>query len=723
MDFLPLKNIVFRFPCFPVSIIMRAYNDKSFFHKTVFNAQFKEAIFFSSPVLYDEIKKYELGNVRDCDVERLECSLYKYLSRMSTRCTPFGGFACCAVGALGEITNIKLEKRKKYSFRLDMQYLSLLSQFFQNKDTIYESLRYKVNSTLYMVGRRIRYVSYDYNYIGRKYKIVELQINELLRFIIEKTTDFVSFDSLSCLIMDNFDLSRKEISKYLKKIIDSRLIISELDIFVVGEDYLKYLCGKLEKLYSCKERDDILMLNNQVLELNNVKDFFCRKRIVEEIKKTVKKIMPISGIRNYVQLDVVNKSSNISLSSSVISQVMEGMTILNKITPYYGNHMLNDFVDRFLERYDKQEVLLLEALDPNIGVGYLVNNENFYHPLIDELSFPLRKVNKVRHETEFEKILLNKLLNDSQNSKCLELFDSDFDMFKKNVYDLPVTMAAMFRIVDVVDNEKVVLSDLRFLGGAANLLGRFAYCDKDIEKIIKDVVEKESEVYGDDVVVAEINHIQDFRSGNILVRPLFRKYEISYLTSSFLYRGNVVPVSDLMVSVRNNKIVLRSKKMNKIVIPRLTNAHNYNNNPTPLYKFLCDLQMQNCRSYLCFSWGWLEDYLVHLPRVVFKNIILCPEQWRGSKDKVSKNGIVSISLLKDFLIKNKIPRYFEYVWGDNKLFIDSRNELSLKILAKEVSKRNSFLLREFIQCVNASVDSDNGDFFMNECIVPLIKNI
>ena len=56
---------------------------------------------------------------------------------------------------------------------------------------------------------------------------------------------------------------------------------------------------------------------------------------------------------------------------------------------------------------------------------------------------------------------------------------------------------------------------------AVNLLGRFASSNIKVGKIIRDVVEKEQQ-NNPDVILAEIVHLPESRTGNILMRPVFR---------------------------------------------------------------------------------------------------------------------------------------------------------------------------------------------------------
>src|SRR5690606_6476719 len=46
------------------------------------------------------------------------------------------------------------------------------------------------------------------------------------------------------------------------------------------------------------------------------------------------------------------------------------MEILSRIVWSPGNNMLQQFINRFRSRYDMEEVPLMVALDPEMGIGY-----------------------------------------------------------------------------------------------------------------------------------------------------------------------------------------------------------------------------------------------------------------------------------------------------------------------------------------------------------------
>ena len=62
---------------------------------------------------------------------------------------------------------------------------------------------------------------------------------------------------------------------------------------------------------------------------------------------------------------------------------------------------------------------------------------------------------------------------------------------------------------------------------------------------------------------AEIVHLPESRIGNILMRPVLRQYEIPYLCGTTLSEEFQIPLTDLLVGIEGDKVVLRSQKLNK----------------------------------------------------------------------------------------------------------------------------------------------------------------
>ncbi len=232
---------------------------------------------------------------------------------------------------------------------------------------------------------------------------------------------------------------------------------------------------------------------------------------------------------------------------------------------------------------------------------------------------------------------------------------------------------------------------------------------------------------------AEINHLPEARTGNILKRPIFRKYEIPYLAKSNLPVDKQIPIKDLVLSVKNDSIVLRSKTHDKEVIPHLTNAHNYRNDSLPIYHFLCDLQTQNQRGSIFFSWGNVAKNHAFLPRVMYRvkelgiTIVFSKAKWIVNKkvavsfleqDKNVKELLKAIEKWREAL---RMPQYVQLIESDNALLINLKNYTSIKMLLTTVKNKEKFVLEEFLFDKEGIVKSEKGHF-ANQFVVSFYKD-
>src|SRR5690349_2032528 len=91
---------------------LRAFRTRDDLRKWLDDPAVREAIFLASPSL-EESLPFFLGEPESERAEKVEHSLVKYFSRLTTRATPFGLFAGVAVGTLGEKTKLRLAPRNE----------------------------------------------------------------------------------------------------------------------------------------------------------------------------------------------------------------------------------------------------------------------------------------------------------------------------------------------------------------------------------------------------------------------------------------------------------------------------------------------------------------------------------------------------------------------------------------------------------------------------------
>jgi hypothetical protein len=407
------------------------------------------------------------------------------------------------------------------------------------------------------------------------------------------------------------------------------------------------------------------------------------------------------------------------------------ISFLNKITSSEGRGSLEQFKKTFTERYEDREIPLLLALDTEIGIGYPINSKpNDSTPLLENFFTPQRiSYNSLVNMTKLQSVLLTKYTELKTNGQSeIILTDEDFVGLKENWDNLPLTFYALFEIVKTEKNN--ILLKINTISGnsGANLISRYAYCNEDIYNLTTEITAKEDEL-ANGSIIAEIAYLPDSRIGNIISRPNIRKYEIVYLSNTDIDQEYQIPLSDLMISVKKDKIYIRSKKLNKLIIPRLTTAHNYENNPIPAYSFLCDMQYYTTdRSRLYFDWGFLTQVINYRPRVKYKNSILSLASWTISINNIkllflTKNNAELINGFKDWREKINMPRYVMLLDGDNKLFVDWNSKMSILALFSSIKQKQSVIFEEFLFDSQNALVKCNDETYTNECIVIFYKDI
>ena len=666
------------------------------------NPVIAEALFLASPAFYDELKKWEAGKINDPKkVERLKNSFLKYISRMATRPTPFGLFAGLTTGDFAEETNITLkaiDQHKRHS-RLDMNYLVSLSQDILKSENITDQLLFYPNSTIYSVGDQIRYVEYKYINGKREHHLIAVTKSDYLEKILTLSKQGIHASGLAQVIVDE-EVTYEDAKDFIDELIYNQILVSKLEPSVTGDSYLDSLCSTLKEIDSESPTYKTLKkVGNDLSGLDKSIGNDPQKYL--EIAQSLEQIGTEINLKYMFQTDMFITHDTNYLSTGIADSVKEGLTFLNKITSQYYNPILKKFADSFRERYETSEVSLSLALDSETGLLYKEINNADINTLIDDLVFTNegQSENMKFEWSPFDLIFQKKLMEATSKNQPIRLTDDDVKSFKENWDDLPDTMATLIEVINIDGQQKITFTGTGN-SSAANLIGRFCHGDDVLREHAQQIIDTESQI-NSDKILAEIIHLPESRTGNILSRPSFREYEIPYLGKSTLNAENQIPLDDLYLSVKNDgNILLRSKKHNKEVIPRLTNAHNYSNNSLPIYHFLCDLQTQGKRN-LPFFLNQIFNGLDHMPRIEYKNLILQEATWNIKKSVFEKlyNITDNTEILKktaEITEAHKIPQYVKLIQGDNELVINFRNTDSIKMLLKAAETLQQFQLKEFL---------------------------
>lgn len=681
------------------------------------NNVLREAIYLASPELEAQLQKWGEGTLTDeKKIDRLRSSLLKYASRISSRCTPFGLFASCASGVLAEETKTVFKKESHTrSTRFDMSFLSQLQLELLKDKHIRHDLSFYPNTSLYVVGNHFRYIEYTFKNKRREYSLEGFAWNEYIDIIIEKAKSGKTIHELANSIVDD-EISFEEATDFIESLINNQILVSELELTVTGEDYFKIL---LERIQRIPESESVLQwlneLNKQLLKIDatigNTSSSY------QDLIELSKDRFSDFNTKYLLQTDSFSNLKTSTLKKEIIPQLQEAIALFSKISIPSPNVKVDKFKAAFRKRFDDAEIPLNLVLDSEIGIAYgdkKYDNSHFLNDVV--VGYSSSNYQQIIW-TRFDYLMQKKLFGAFQkNQEEIILTDKELEQFSGE-WNSPDTFSAMIEVIPNTENEQIFISNAGGTSGA-NLLGRFTNGDKGLFDHVQEILDFESNA-NPDKIIAEIVHLPEARTGNILQRANNRGYEITYLGNSSLDTSKQISIDDVMVSVKHNKVVLRSKRLNKEIIPRLTNAHNFKGNPLPAYEFLCDLQAQGKTSGVGFYWNSIFLGHSYLPRVTYKNLILSKARWTVTvsdfEELFKKDDL--LSAIDDWRIEQKMPTLVDFVERDNKLLINLKNKDSIVMLYNTIKKRRSFVLEEFLF---KNLDNSN-EFFCNQYVVSFHK--
>jgi hypothetical protein len=687
------------------------------------NSTFAEALYLASPVLFQEAINWKDGKVSDPKkLQKIPISIGKYYTRMCSRCTPFGLFAGCGVVEWGDKTSIELADETSRKTRLDMHFAGALAQKLADIPEIKFSLRFLPNSSIYRVGEEIRYIEYSYVEGQRKHQISAINWSEYIQLVLDLCKFGNTILEIIPKLIDD-DISEEDAIEFVEQLIDSQLLVSELEPAITGEEFTTQIKNTLSNHSHILELLTKIEHHLAIIDTTSFHKISVYQAVIETIKAFE---IPFEEGKLF-QTDLVKKFNKNTLNTDYQKVFKEIHDLFNKITLNPVNQKLKEFKTNYFERYETRELPILLALDTEVGIGYGNLGKSKNTPITDGLNLPEIE-NKVLNFSQniFQQFLFNQWLKAYKTDAYqVELKMEDLQKFAVNNAQTAPSSSIMFRHTGD-ENYPIYLEAISGSSGA-NLLGRFAHTDEQIFEIIQTIT-KQEQANNPDIIFAEIVHLPENRLGNILLHPPFREYEIPYLAKSSLPIENQIPLEDLYVSVdlQMDKVILRSKRLNKEVIPRLSNAHNFSQNSLPLYNFLCDLQTQNLHSNFDLGWSNIAPQTVFSPRLIYKNVILSLATWHFKKEDfvelLSTKSVDLLDKIQKFKLQWSLPKRFVLVDYDNELLVNIENLLSIQIWIDSIKNREKIEIKEFFfEEENSIVKNKLGQGFTNQFIASFIN--
>jgi len=680
--------------CFAPSVIVRTplysptWTRNHGIEKIVSDPSFQTALFLASRDLYRELQK---RNFRyDTLSDKQKRTVWKYINRASFRSTPFGLFSSVSlVDWDPEFHGIVLSE-PRLCIKLDFQVLHEMWEVFQ-KNEVSPSTIFHINPTFYFSCTDYRYIKKKIGSAGEiSFETVSVAKNSFLKKTLNFCTGGRFFQDIVSNVCEAALCSYKEAAEYIAGLTERQILIPDSTPNITGQDYSHRLLNHLMS----SDADRLLKSRLYAIFTNPL-------RTVQQCQAFAPELDSYAGDNSKgnhfyslsERLPVKNK-----ISSALQSRIYEGLHCLSCLSAPTPCEDMEKFKKAFQRKYESREVPLLEVLDSQFGIGYgdfeimrgnyPIHKAQSYHSS-DSQSEPLAirdvsdlllgewQAKRIVNPTELEITdeLLLKLKNNSQGKKC------------------PASISVVFR---ELGNNLVLES----VGGssALQMIGRFSHFPQ-IRQFAARIAEQEDKS-NRDVIFAEIVHVGDLHSANINRRTHLRKFEIPVMTLSTLAQEKQICLGDIFVSVDAGTVFLISKRLKKIVIPRLSSAYNHTKSSLSVFRFLYDIQNQNLQQHFSFSLESLLPGMKFYPRVRYKSCILQLATWCLKPHEVKHlfvtEGHAALARFRELAASIALPRYFSLVRYDNFLVFDSDSEQEMLLFLEEIKgAKKTIKLEEF----------------------------
>lgn len=670
----------------------------------------KQALFIASPSLLRGIDYWK----RDPDSKRglqAERSIVRYFARMSCRSTPFGLFSGYSLGSVecgnGSRTVLELTDRSSYlpTSRLDFDYLFALSRRLQRDPAVASELYYWPNSSLVRRGPFWHYVEPRVEGSVYTHHAVRVETDSYLEAAVKCASRGAKISNIVealCRGGEDPDVSEADIREYVGELIGNAVLVSSLTPLVTG-DALDDIISQLEPLSDVTHVAVDLKRAKRALAEVDRQGVGARLDEYEAIAANLRTLSPECDLSRLYQVDLTKPVVKATLGPRVIEEMVQGIGVLCGLQSSIEPEALTGFRNAFLERYDRAAVPLLEVLDEEIGIGFGMSTHDG-SPILQGLDIGNRPASMQRTQVEdFRARLLNKVIAQTEwDQRELELDIADIPKRSDAYQWLPNSFSIIATIVTSSDGScdhepfDVWIKSLAGPSGA-RLLGRFCHTNQALENAVRRYV-REEEAHEPEVLFAEIVHLPEGRIGNVLSRPILRDHELVYLGRSGASLDRQITAAELLVFIERQEIILYSERLDRRIVPRLTNAHGFwNPKLSAVYRFLCMLQHQHGVSCPTFGWGQLEA-LDYLPRLKVGRTIFSTARWRLRTWEVKRltqsNGVDSFLYMQEIRQQRAMPRWIVFEEFDNSLPVDLENVLSVEAFVHVLKRGSPAIVRE-----------------------------
>ncbi|MGO9708675.1 MAG: lantibiotic dehydratase [Polyangiaceae bacterium] len=692
----------------------------------------REAIFVASPGFESRLTAW-LEDPTSERGSRLEPALVRYVERAAGRPTPFGLFAGHSLGTFGRETSLGLPARDGYTrrTRIDQRVLFRVTEALADDAELRADVRFVPAPTLYPAGRALRYieVQHDVERGDTEHRVASVvRTKHLDRVLACARGGAVPVELARALV--GADVSLEEAGQYVAALIEARILVPMIEPTLTTSDPARALLNDLAEIPPARHTRALLSRACDAFAALDAAGVGAAPARYRELATELEALGVLPDGSSFVHVNLVKPAPGLTIGPALARQLARAVELVARVgVPSPANDSLVRFRESFVARFEAREVPLLEALDDDVGVGFERGaSPEDAAPVLAGLKLG-KEAQSARSWSARSDYLLRRVhevLAGAATVWHLEPRDLEALSTASRLPNAFALHAALERDPSAPGEDRTLRVHALALWAqsGAGALARLGAVDGALRSHLEAHLEKE-EALTPDAIVAEIVHVPSSAEANNLQRPALRRWEIACMARSGADADNVLPLSDLGVSIVGDQIVLRSRKHRRRVLPRNTTAHNVRVADSTAYRFLGALAIDSAGASIGWDWGPLVG-APFLPRVVCGDVVLMPARWRLFADEIrtlreARSDVDRFLATRALREKRRLPRNAAYAVSDHVLRIDFENPLSLDAFLDAVKTEPHAGVVEVMSDPHASPFRSPEGSFAHEIFVPYVR--
>jgi len=624
--------------------------------------------------------------------KNIEITFYKYFSRAASRSIPFGMFS--GIGLMNHYDDDKKAipvYKKQLLPKIDYEYLDRLIKEANENRIVREKLTYSLNNTIYSKESELLYIRKNFKSKIKNYLKTSIEHDEVMDSFLNFCRKEKSAVEIIDFLKESFDAGEEEADAFFRELVDESIIFSDLNYSTIGRDFIK--------------NDLLKRILSEELEKDSPELFQALKDMYEF--QTTGAVSDTLATK--IKYDLTFES-DVQIDFDTISNVQDILFVYEKLSQNFNSKQtrLDKFMYSFNKKYGEREILLLEALDIGYGAGDVADAE-------------LSKI---------ELLILKKTFEAAKNGKIeIEFTKDELSSFKHHIPDTSTKYCSYSLFKDPQhDGKKIININYASFSSPVKILGRFTE-NREINSFVGEIASYQNSIAGSDFIFAEVDHLPTYLAGHIIKRNIKFDYIIRYPNDVPVdHDQKYIDVNDLYIQIIESKVYLRSKKLNKYVIPTFSAFFDHHHAlNSPVFRLLLDVSSQYDNHVKNgINVNNILNTLGFFPRISYKKHILKKAHWLIKTSDFFKNKNVNISEALSFYDENVkkigLKKTFCIVDGEQELYINQDIQISVELFLKELKKKHTLIVCEAIYDDYQPFFTDEDQSSINLEIITPLKN-